>query len=438
MNELLSCDTMVALGNSTKSGNVIFAKNSDRPLGESQPLCLFEAKDYPDQELLSCTYISIPQVSRTYKVLGSKPYWIWGFEHGMNEWGVAIGNEAVWSREEEERENGLLGMDLVRLGLERSKTAYEALHVITDLLETFGQGGNASVTMDFRYHNSFLIADTCEAWILDTVNRRWVARRVKNAEGISNCYSTGEHWDEDSGDIQEHAYEMGYADRGQTFDFARAYGAVNLKLRAAYPRYKRLNQLLDRKKGILTPDYMGSILKDHFEGEIIEPRWSPADGILASVCMHNMDESSSKTAAGSVVELSKDKTPVWWSCMSNPCISVFLPFTVEIAIPQKVSQGSARYSDDSLWWKLERLSYELEEDYPRNTALWNPVKERLQEYICSLAEKGPDDSLLCEMASRLEEAADEMYLVLRDANTSSSQPQRKAALKAARTMAGII
>lgn len=41
MNELLSCDTMVALGNSTKSGNVIFAKNSDRPLGESQPLCLF-------------------------------------------------------------------------------------------------------------------------------------------------------------------------------------------------------------------------------------------------------------------------------------------------------------------------------------------------------------------------------------------------------------
>ena len=103
-----------------------------------------------------------------------------------------------------------------------------------------------------------------------------------------------------------------------------------------------------------------------------------------------------------------------------------------------MSQGSARYSDDSLWWKLERLSYELEEDYPRNTALWNPVKERLQEYICSLAEKGLDDSLLCEMASRLEEAADEMYLVLLDANASSSQPQRKAALKAARTMAGII
>ena len=37
MNELLSCDTMVALGNSTKSGNVIFAKNRDRPLGNPSP-----------------------------------------------------------------------------------------------------------------------------------------------------------------------------------------------------------------------------------------------------------------------------------------------------------------------------------------------------------------------------------------------------------------
>ena len=104
----------------------------------------------------------------------------------------------------------------------------------------------------------------------------------------------------------------------------------------------------------------------------------------------------------------------------------FPAFTMETAIPQKVSQGSARYSDDSLWWKLERLSYELEEDYPRNTALWNPVKGKAAGVHLFLAEKGPDDSL-CEMASRPEEAADEMYLVLRDANASSSQPQKGSA-----------
>ena len=41
--EVFSCDTMVALGNSTKSGNLIFAKNSDRPLTEAQPLVVYPA-----------------------------------------------------------------------------------------------------------------------------------------------------------------------------------------------------------------------------------------------------------------------------------------------------------------------------------------------------------------------------------------------------------
>lgn len=429
---------MAALGNSTKSGKVIFAKNSDRPLGESQPLRIYEAMDHPQHSPLKCTYISIPQSPHTYKVMGSQPYWLWGFEHGMNEWGVAIGNEAVWSREEEEQENGLLGMDLVRLGLERGRTAREALHVITDLLKTYGQGGNASVNMDFRYHNSFLIADTQEAWILDTVNRRWVARKIKDAEGISNCYSTGEYWDEDSGDVLEHAYEMGYADREEPFHFAKAYGAVNLKLRSAYPRYRRLNQLLDLKKGELTVDYMMNILKDHFEGELIEPRWSPADSIAVSICMHNMDATSSKTAASSVVELERGVSPIWWSCMSSPCISVFLPFSLEHRIPQKISCGQGVYSDESLWWKMERLSYALEEDYPRNTAVWNPMKAALQERIRAIAQEGLTNDLIENMARELEQTADEMYLHLLDMNHTSGEPQRKTVVKIARNKAGVL
>ena len=34
--ECQSCDTFVALGDVTASGNVIFGKNSDRPFGEVQ------------------------------------------------------------------------------------------------------------------------------------------------------------------------------------------------------------------------------------------------------------------------------------------------------------------------------------------------------------------------------------------------------------------
>ena len=53
----------------------------------------------------------------------------------------------------------------MRLGLERGNTARAALTSITRLLETHGQGGQCSdIVPDFSYHNSFLIADSSEAW----------------------------------------------------------------------------------------------------------------------------------------------------------------------------------------------------------------------------------------------------------------------------------
>ena len=69
------------------------------------------------------------------------------------------------------------------------------------------------------------------------LQRRWVARRVRDVAGISNCYSTETEWDEDSGDVKEHAYEMGWISPQVPFNFAKAYGAMSLKHRAAQPRF---------------------------------------------------------------------------------------------------------------------------------------------------------------------------------------------------------
>jgi len=109
------CDTFVALPDSTQNGEIIFGKNSDRPHGEIQDIIIIPAMTHKSEKL-ECTYITIPQIEKTLAVILSKPRWMWGAEMGANECGVVIGNEAVWTTEPY-KNSGLLGMDLVRLGL---------------------------------------------------------------------------------------------------------------------------------------------------------------------------------------------------------------------------------------------------------------------------------------------------------------------------------
>ncbi|MCK4472251.1 MAG: C69 family dipeptidase, partial [Anaerolineae bacterium] len=129
---------------------------------------------------VKCTYIEIPQVEETYEVLLSRPFWMWGCEMGVNECGVAIGNEAVFTKEPYGKQPGLIGMDFIRLALERADTARRALDVIVDLLGTWGQSGNCSLHHKLYYHNSFIIADPGEAWVLETVAKFWAAERVRD------------------------------------------------------------------------------------------------------------------------------------------------------------------------------------------------------------------------------------------------------------------
>ena len=104
---------------------------------------------------------------------------------GTNEFGVSIGNEAVFTRAKHRRE-GLLGMDLVRLALERSRTAKGALDTITKLLDTYCQGGTNSFFRDYFYDNSFIISDRESAWLLETAGEFWVAAEVRDHYSISN------------------------------------------------------------------------------------------------------------------------------------------------------------------------------------------------------------------------------------------------------------
>ena len=123
------CDTLGRIGEKVS----YFAKNSDRSPNEAQVLEYHPARRGLSGDL-QCTYIAIPEAAQTNAVLLSRPKWMWGAEMGVNEHGLCIGNEAVFTRGAYGK-SGLTGMDLLRLALERCSTANEAAELILELLE---------------------------------------------------------------------------------------------------------------------------------------------------------------------------------------------------------------------------------------------------------------------------------------------------------------
>lgn len=88
-----ACDTWIALPDATENGFTIFGKNSDRPLFDCQPLMFYPRKTWPAGSELNLGRLTVPQVEETYATMGSSPYWCWGYEEGINEYSVVIGNE---------------------------------------------------------------------------------------------------------------------------------------------------------------------------------------------------------------------------------------------------------------------------------------------------------------------------------------------------------
>lgn len=349
-----SCDTLVINKSCSVYGQNILAKNSDRPTGEPQPLCFYEGKEYPEGAILRTTYLDIPQVRKTYTVVGSRPYWIWGFEMGYNEKGLMIGNEAEWSRMEEETEEGLLGMDLLRLGLERAATAREAIEVITTLLKQYGQKASASKLKTRYYENSFILADKDECWVLETAGREWVAREVKTEAGVSNCYSIGKDFDIASEDLEKIAREKRWLASGEEFDFAKAYTGHVSNLSGGTQRYMRSNKLLARNK-IHNFSTLASILRDHYEDELIAPRFGATNATFVSLCMHAGDWGASETSASLLARYDEDLGIIARYAPAQACLSAYIPVYMT-DLPEKMQTADRKFDKDSLWWQLKRLA----------------------------------------------------------------------------------
>jgi len=313
------CDTFCI----RRPDGMLFAKSSDRPPDEAQLVERFGRRAAGGT--LHTTHLAIPDGGAA-ALVGSRPAWMWGLEHGVNEHRVAIGNEKVWTVDDPTSvPPALLGMDLVRLGLERARSADEALDAIVDLLARHGQGGSGEEGRDEPYWSSFLVVDPSGGWVLETSGTSWVAAPVGAGAAISNRLTLGTGWARSSPDVEA----------GADWDAWRApdapTGIADHRL-AATRRCVALGPDAGPRDAV-------AALRDHGTGPWGEPGAAVADpppapeGIRddwsgVTVCMHVRDLSC--TTASMVADLPVDPgQPVRvWATLGTPCTGAYLPVGV--------------------------------------------------------------------------------------------------------------
>ncbi len=328
------CDTLCVVG----ATGTLFAKNSDRPPDEVQiveGLARRVAGGTVDTQ-----YLSLPDAG-AHALLVSRPAWLWGAEHGVNEHRVAIGNEKVWTIDDAKRAPpALLGMDLVRLALERARTADEALEQLTDLLGKHGQGGSGELDHDEPYFSSFLIADPRGGWIVETSGRTWAAKPVTEGAAISNRISLGTDWTRASADVAPGRDFQDWRD-------PKAPTAIaDLRLDATRACVS---------SGVATagdgfgPRELVATMRHHGDTAWGAPGRESADlspvpagvdndwnGI--TVCMHLRDYQA--TTASMVAELpaDPDATLRAWVALGSPCASVYVPVFPPLGVPPELGR----------------------------------------------------------------------------------------------------
>jgi dipeptidase len=374
-------DAVVALARATVDGQALFGQNSSRPGGLPLPLCRTPGHACAPDEKVRTRFLELPQARQTYAVVGCQPEGAWGYEHGINEHQVAVGCLPL-APTLKCGGPGLLGTDLARLSLERSRTARQAVDLLTSFAERYGQGTFPGCPAEAQRDNAFLVVDPTEAYAVETAGHHWVYQEVQEVRAMSNVRVIRQDWDRISQGLASHAISHGWwSDDGSKLDFAGALGEDPAAHGSAMRRWGRATLLLMEQSGHIDTAFVRHLLSDELE------RISESSD--ARVLEDDSAEGARRASTASfIASLTREpmRLTMSWCALGTPGTAIYFPVFLDGDVPETFSRAGQQTSAEAFWWRLSQL-HELLEHNPEQGAAVRESFLRLQARFDQEAEE---------------------------------------------------
>lgn len=420
------CTNLIAGPKATTDGSVLMTYAADShnlygmlthtPAADHKPGSLRKVTEWDTGKPLG----SIPQVPHTYNVVGN-----------INEHQLAIGESTWGGRPELADTTGNSIIDygsLIQIALERSRTAREAIQVMTDLVSRYGYASEGE---------SFSIADKNEVWVMEMIGKGaekgavWIAVRIPD-DAISGHANEPRIRkvnlkDKDnvmySKDMISFARKRGYFNgKDEDFSFADVYGEHDKGTRRGcdgrvwtyFRRFKPeadkyfswVNSDSDEPMPLyIVPDRKVSLremqesMRDHFEGtpyamtedvgagpNHVPYRWRPMDFEVDGHEYCNERAIATQQTGWSFVSQSRASLPdevggVLWFGTDDTNTSVYMPFYCSMTeVPAQLAEGDINtFSFDSNFWMNNWVANQAYNRYDLMIPDIRKVQKRLED-----------------------------------------------------------
>lgn len=425
-----ACTNLIAGKKATKDGSVMFSYSADshtlygelgsRKAAKHAPGTMRKVVEWDTGKYLG----DIPEAAQTYNVVGN-----------MNEHQVAIGESTWGGREELVDTTGNSIIDygsLIQIALERSKTAREAIKIMTSLVDKYGYASSGE---------SFTIADKNEVWVMELIGKGaekgavWVAVRIPdnaisghaNEPRIRKVNFKDKENILASKDVVSFARKRGYFNgKDEDFSFADAYDVHSPATRRScdarvWSYFRRYASEADSRKWFewcaaetdepmplyIIPDKkvsledMQAAMRDHFEGTPFDMtadigagghkvpyRWRPMRyDIDGETYVHERAIATQQTGWSFVAQC-RDWLPdpvggLFWFGTDDTNTSVYMPFYCSMTeVPLEVKPGNGdllTYSSTSNFWMTNIVANEAYSRYDQMIPDIRKVQSNLEK-----------------------------------------------------------